>query len=115
MTDTISADQRVYRLKTDPVPFDKVKSGLKTGEVRTNDRDFQVGGRLVLEQYDRETGTYSGESVEWVISDVTDLEPYGCPGKVLLSFQTSQAEVERLREHNAELESQVIQMKDGFY
>jgi len=38
----------VHELKTDPKVFDAVKTGLKTFEIRQNDRDYQVGDVLLL-------------------------------------------------------------------
>lgn len=38
----------IHRLKTDPIVFDAVARGLKTFELRKDDRDFQVGDTLLL-------------------------------------------------------------------
>lgn len=43
--------------------FNNVASGLKTFEVRKNDRDFQVGDRVVLEEYVPLRRAYTGERV----------------------------------------------------
>jgi hypothetical protein len=40
-----------HKLKTWPEYFDKVRDGIKRFEVRKNDRDFQVGDILTLEEY----------------------------------------------------------------
>lgn len=40
-----------HHLKTLPVYFDAVKRGDKTFELRKNDRDFQTGDTLVLEEF----------------------------------------------------------------
>jgi len=37
-----------HTLKTDPEVFDAVRDGLKTFEIRFNDRDFKVGEVLIL-------------------------------------------------------------------
>lgn len=39
-----------HRLKTDPRVFIAVANGLKTFEIRKNDRNFQVGDELVLQK-----------------------------------------------------------------
>jgi hypothetical protein len=48
-----------HRLKTWPKHFNDILCGLKTFEVRRDDRGFQVGDTLILEEYDR-TRKYSG-------------------------------------------------------
>ena len=48
-----------HELKTDPDVFEDVYHGLKTFEIRFNDRNFQVGDTLIL----RRT-IYSGEEME---------------------------------------------------
>ena len=40
-----------HRLKTHPKYFQDVRAGLKTFELRKNDRDYEVGDELVLEEY----------------------------------------------------------------
>ncbi|WP_029458197.1 DUF3850 domain-containing protein [Solidesulfovibrio alcoholivorans] len=37
-----------HELKTDPVVFQAVASGLKSYEIRLNDRNFRVGDRILL-------------------------------------------------------------------
>lgn len=41
-----------HHLKTLPPYFQAVMAGLKTAELRKDDRDFQVGDILVLEEWD---------------------------------------------------------------
>lgn len=43
---------RTHRLKTLQSYFTEVWNGVKTFEVRNNDRDFQVGDNLVLVEYE---------------------------------------------------------------
>tara|TARA_R110001583_G_scaffold152608_1_gene304502 strand:- start:102 stop:404 length:303 start_codon:yes stop_codon:yes gene_type:complete len=42
---------RQHKLKCHDVYFDEVKLGLKTFEVRKNDRFFQCGDSIILERY----------------------------------------------------------------
>lgn len=37
-----------HELKTDPDVFDDVFNGVKTFEIRKNDRNYQIGDRLIL-------------------------------------------------------------------
>lgn len=61
----------VHHLKTWPDIFVVVWSGNKKFEIRKNDRGFQVGDVLVLQEYDPETKCYSGHEitcdVEWLL------------------------------------------------
>lgn len=43
---------QIHHLKTLPPFFARVRSGEKTFEVRKNDRDFQTGDTLVLQEFD---------------------------------------------------------------
>lgn len=64
--------RKVHHLKTWPDYFAAVRRGSKTFEVRTNDRDFQVGDLLVLQEYDPQHGVFSGEEECRVITYITD-------------------------------------------
>lgn len=48
--------------------FGRVQSGEKTFEFRKNDRDFQAGDTVALQEYDPKTNTYSGYVV---FADIT--------------------------------------------
>jgi len=49
-----------HKLKTWPVYFDAIWDGLKSFEVRKDDRNFKEGDILFLEEYDPERDEYSG-------------------------------------------------------
>ena len=66
-----------HELKTDPEVFDAVKSGLKTFEIRKDDRNFQIGDVLVL----RRT-KYTGEEMQ----NGMPLEYTGTPLTVVVSY-----------------------------
>jgi hypothetical protein len=38
----------IHELKTDPIPFEQVREGLKTFEIRRDDRNFRGGDQLIL-------------------------------------------------------------------
>lgn len=42
---------KVHELKLDDVYFNDVRDGIKTFEIRKNDRDFQAGDLLALSRY----------------------------------------------------------------
>lgn len=53
-----------HKLKTWPRYWDAIASGYKTFEVRLNDRAFQTGDILLLEQYNPETRRYVTDSFQ---------------------------------------------------
>lgn len=64
-----------HRLKTVQPYFSDIKSGKKPFEIRFNDRNYQIGDTLVLEEYDNTdlTTGYTGQvirkSVIYVLQD----------------------------------------------
>ena len=52
-----------HELKTRPKYFQPIYEGTKNFEIRYNDRDYKVGDRLRLREYDISTGKYSGMEV----------------------------------------------------
>ena len=51
---------KTHELKTWPTYFQAMERGEKSFELRKNDRDFHVGDRLYLREYDPITQKYSG-------------------------------------------------------
>ena len=51
----------IHNLKTWPEYFKLMIEGKKTFELRKNDRDFQVGDRLDLLEYNPDTQEYTGK------------------------------------------------------
>lgn len=90
-----------HKLKTDPSVFAAVLSGAKTHEIRFNDRNFQTGDELLLQEttvagemikrgYPLD---YTGREITTTVTHV--LEGYGLmPGWVILSI-AAPAEAER--------------------
>lgn len=74
-----------HYLKIKPEFFDKVQRGIKTAELRKNDRDFQTGDTLTLQEFDSVSG-YTGDTINVYVKDVTDVSEYA-PGYVLLSIE----------------------------
>lgn len=53
----------IHSLKTWPPSFDAVLSGVKTCEVRRDDRGFNVGDTLILHEWEPSTRSFTGRSV----------------------------------------------------
>jgi len=45
-----------------------VITGIKTFEIRKNDRDFKVGDILILKGYDADNNKYTNEEIEVVVT-----------------------------------------------
>ena len=76
---------KVHNLKIKPQYFKDVVSGIKTFEVRKNDRNFKVGDLMVLETYDNEK--FTGGSVNTEITYILDDPKYCKKGYVILGFK----------------------------
>lgn len=57
-----------HKLKTWPEYFEKVLSGEKTFEFRKNDRGFQVGDILILEEYSPTLQEYTGRKLKVLVT-----------------------------------------------
>ena len=81
---------KTHEMKCDLGPFMAVQSGLKPFEIRKNDRDFQIGDRLMLQEQDvdgKPTGRYHETGV---ICSITSGEKYGLvDGYVALAWRAS--------------------------
>lgn len=76
----------IHRIKAWPGPFADVLSGAKRAEVRINDRNYQVGDVLVIREFKPESETYTGRSLDRIVSHVQT--GFGLPdGVVVLSLQ----------------------------
>lgn len=73
--------QRIHVLKTWPAPFEALRAERKTFEFRLNDRDFQVGDCLVLQEYNPETDNVTGEAVTRRVVYLLDGGKFGVPPK----------------------------------
>lgn len=59
---------KTHILKTWPLYFERVNNGQKQFEVRKNDRDFQTGDIVKLQEYDNVTEGYTGQELDFVIT-----------------------------------------------
>lgn len=84
-----------HYLKILPIHYSDVVCGVKTAEVRLNDRDFRKGDTLVLKEHD--VNGYTGRSTIRVIVGVSDVS-FIKKGMVLLSMAAaSKTHFEKLR------------------
>jgi len=85
-----------HELKVWPVFYDALATGIKTFEVRYNDRNFNPGHTLRLREYSPTGGAYSGRECQRIITYVLsgdECPGFGVePGYVVLGL----AEIERL-------------------
>jgi hypothetical protein len=66
----------IHELKCWPEYFEPLVQGKKTAEIRKNDRDFKVGDRLLLREWDpnkHSHGWYTGRYTVRTITHVLDL------------------------------------------
>ena len=85
--------ERIHKLKTWSEFFELVISGKKTFEIRTNDRNFKVGDRLDLMEYDHIKGEYTGAHCHRYITHILGNNPFINLGdKVILSMSCNREE-----------------------
>lgn len=60
-----------HELKLHPKFFLRVQDGTKTFEIRKNDRDYQVGDRLILREFDPEKGFPDHGAYGTIIAEIT--------------------------------------------
>lgn len=77
---------KIHKIKTIQPYFDRCWQQSKTFEIRKNDRDFQKGDTVYLQEYDFKTDTYSGKELRttilYVLNDYSAIEK----GFVVFSF-----------------------------
>lgn len=62
--------KKKHHLKILPEYFNAVRYGVKTFEIRKNDRDYQVGDTLLLKEY--ENDNFTGNLLEVIVTYITD-------------------------------------------
>lgn len=71
----IPVNDKIHTLKILPEYYREVLFGYKTFEIRKNDRDYKVGDRLYLREFDG--GNYTGNVVNKTISYILNGGNYG--------------------------------------
>jgi hypothetical protein len=78
---------KIHELKTWPEYFNLMVSGEKTFELREDDRDFKVGDRLDLMEFDPSNGEYTGRHIHRFITHILQDNPFiNLGNNVLLSI-----------------------------
>lgn len=86
---------RSHSLKTWPEFFHKIATGEKSWELRKNDRDYRVGDKLWLHEWDPKTKDYCGGALLVEVTYVAkNLSAFGLPDDcVIMSIRTLKPEV----------------------
>lgn len=78
----------VHTLKCRVLFYADLVSGVKTFEIRLNDRDFKVGDILLLKEWDdtvdMEPGRFTGREIQRLVTYMTDFEQK--PGYVVMGI-----------------------------
>ena len=74
-----------YKLKIKSEYYVDVINGTKTAEIRYNDRNYQVGDILILNEIDS-LGNFTGNSCQVVVTHILDDAEYLRDGYVMLSI-----------------------------
>lgn len=78
-----------HALKCWPEYFKSLDSGEKTFELRKDDRPFELGDKLILQEYNTATEKYSGKEAVFTISYILRDKPkFGLkPGYCILGLK----------------------------
>ena len=80
----MNQESKRHSLKTLPVHFNDIMSGIKTAEIRLNDRRFSVGDTLILREWKER---YTGRLTPVKVTHILDDSQKGIDsGYVMLSF-----------------------------
>lgn len=85
----------VHHLKTYTAFFEDVRKGIKQFQVRKNDRNYQVGDTLILEEFDPVEKIKTGAWVPELIIYKLDDERFCKEGFVVLGIKEIQVEVNK--------------------
>lgn len=80
-----------HALKTEPIFFKAITEGIKTFDVRKNDRTFKMGDRLLLQEYHPEAEKYTGQEWNGEITYILDSPDYCKKNFVILGIKQKEA------------------------
>lgn len=75
-----------HKLKIVQPYFERCWKGTKTFEVRINDRDFQTGDNVFLQEYDEKSQTYTGREIRGQITYVLKEYSAIAPEYIVFSY-----------------------------
>jgi len=75
-----------HELKTYPEYYNAAFSGIKTFEVRKNDRNYQVGDTLILKEWDDMKEEYTGAKLKVEVTYILSEPQYVAEGYVILAI-----------------------------
>lgn len=61
-----------HTLKTWPEYFKLIKEDRKKWELRKDDRDFNVGDTLILQEFNPDGNTFTGEEIHKIVTFILD-------------------------------------------
>lgn len=76
----------IHKLKTWIPLFSAVENNLKTFEVRYNDRNYQVGDYLILQEYDFYRKNYTGREIKVFVTYIFDNPFFVKEGYIIMSI-----------------------------
>ena len=77
-----------HELKTWPEHFQNVWDGVKTFELRKNDRDYKVGDKLFLREFDPTINEYTGNMVYRDVTHILEGGQFGLQeGYIIMSIE----------------------------
>ena len=78
---------KIHELKTWPRFFQAVWDGRKTLEIRKNDRAYQVGDILLLQEWEPDLCEYTGLVVACKVTHIVNEQPFVPEGYVAMSIR----------------------------
>lgn len=64
----------VHKLKSWPQFFEPILQGMRSHELRRNDRCYKVGDLIELREYDNTSGQYTGRTCLVVVTAITSMD-----------------------------------------
>jgi len=72
----------LHKIKSWPKEFQSVLDGDKRHKVRRNDRNYQQGDYIILQEYNPKLEEYTGREIRAVIYNITQPGTFGLPNDI---------------------------------